>query len=286
MQSQAVETPKEAMNIFEYRAVSPFLQAAFRALHAEQKQRFSLRALSRRHGIRSVATLSMVINGKRKVTPEVAEKLALILKLRGVERRYFMALVDLEKCEDLHARAEVEDRLLAIRQGGSGRSLDSEQYKFLSEWHYVALFVLVGQPDFRKDPEYLSRRLRDRVSPKQVEVALDNMQKWGLISVEDGKLVQTNGPVVKTADDIKNLSVRKFQRTMIKRALEAIFMPVQQREITGLTLAVAKNQLPELKRRIRQFREELDEFAGASGTPDEVFQLNVQLFPLTVEAPK
>ncbi|MEZ4749864.1 MAG: hypothetical protein R3B54_04345 [Bdellovibrionota bacterium] len=40
----------------------------------------------------------------------------------------------------------------------------------------------------------------------------------GLISLENGKLLQTNGPVVKTAEDIKNLSVRKFQRTMIKRA--------------------------------------------------------------------
>ncbi|MEZ4749863.1 MAG: hypothetical protein R3B54_04340 [Bdellovibrionota bacterium] len=43
----------------------------------------------------------------------------------------------------------MEDRLLAIRQGGSGRSLESDQYKFLSEWHYVALFVPVGQPTLR-----------------------------------------------------------------------------------------------------------------------------------------
>ncbi|MCB0416751.1 MAG: TIGR02147 family protein, partial [Bdellovibrionales bacterium] len=93
MQTQTLETPNPAVNIFDYRAVSPFLRAAFESLQAEQKHRFSLRALCRRYGIRSVATLSMVINGKRKVTPEVAEKLSQILKLRGVQRRYFMALV-------------------------------------------------------------------------------------------------------------------------------------------------------------------------------------------------
>lgn len=272
------------IDIFDYRAVTPYLQEAFARLQATQKHRYSLRALCRRFEIRSVATLSMVLSGKRKITFDVSEKLIQILKLKGVQRRYFLALVDLDKCTDVQRRAELEDRLLAIHHSATGRSLESNQYKFLSEWHYVALFVLVGQPDFVRDSSFLSRRLRSRVSPKQVEEALTNMTSWGLITERGGQLIQTHGPVVKTEEDIKNLSVRKFQRSMMKKALEAIFMPVHQREITGLTLGVPRQSLPELKRRIRQFREELDEFVGAAGQPDEVFQLNVQLFPLTVEA--
>ena len=273
------------MDVFDFRAPEPFLRAAFDGLKAQQGQRSSLRALSRRFGISSVATLSMVLSGKRKVTPEVAEKLISILKLKGARRRYFLALVDLTHTADAEGRLALEEDLLFLRKMGGG-ALRREQYDFLSQWYYVPLFVMVGLSDFRRDNEWLAKRLGNGLTLKQVAEVLSNMLKLGILRDEGGKLSQHEGPIVKTEEDVANLCVRKFHGKMLDFAKSALDSPVQDREITGLTFAIAKKHLPALKEKIRQFREEMDQYAASLGGEDEVYQLNLQLFPVTKRVEK
>lgn len=241
----------------------------------------SLRAVSRRHGFGSVATLSMILAGQRKITAEVADKLVDILKLKGARRKYFLALTERARTTDPEKRARLEETLFFFRKMATCRELDWKQYEFLSQWYFVALFVLVGLPGFSRDAVSLARRLGRGVTAKQVEHALSTMLSLGLLVEKDGTLRQAEGPVLKTGEDVQHLSVRQFHRQVLRKASEAIELPRERREFTGLTFACAPSQLPKLKEKIRQFREEIDHFAESLPEKEEVYQLSLQLFPLT-----
>jgi uncharacterized protein (TIGR02147 family) len=122
------------------------------------------------------------------------------------------------------------------------------------------------------------------VTPNQVTQALQDLETLGLVKRESGRLVQASGSVVKTEEELNHLCIRQFHRQMLSLATKALFTPLADREITGLTFSVAKRHMPIFKERIRQFREDLDILASSlshDSKEEEVFQCNIQFFPLT-----
>jgi uncharacterized protein (TIGR02147 family) len=70
---------------------------------------------------------------------------------------------------------------------------------------------------------------------------------------------------------------------MIERAVESLDKHASdEREFQGLTLSVSKETYLRMKDRIRSFTDELLAMAAAEKEkPDEVYQINLQMFPLT-----
>jgi uncharacterized protein (TIGR02147 family) len=54
-----------------------------------------------------------------------------------------------------------------------------------------------------------------------------------------------------------------------------------KRDVSGMTLGISKEQLPLLKEKIREFRQEILKLVSVDTHPEEVIQLNIQMFPLT-----
>jgi uncharacterized protein (TIGR02147 family) len=69
---------------------------------------------------------------------------------------------------------------------------------------------------------------------------------------------------------------------MIRLAGESIErFDKHERDISTVTLSVAESALPEVQEVIRQFRSTLIKIVNATTPSDRVYQLNVQLFPLS-----
>lgn len=69
---------------------------------------------------------------------------------------------------------------------------------------------------------------------------------------------------------------------MLERAAESIdIVPRDLRDISALTVCIDRELVPELKRRIHTFREVLLDLCDRDPSPSTVYQLNIQLFPLT-----
>ena len=58
--------------------------------------------------------------------------------------------------------------------------------------------------------------------------------------------------------------------------------PKAERDISTITMNVNPERLPELKKMFENFRKQVVEFAGTEiKSDDEVYQMNLQLFPVT-----
>jgi uncharacterized protein (TIGR02147 family) len=69
---------------------------------------------------------------------------------------------------------------------------------------------------------------------------------------------------------------------MTQRAIESIdLVPPQERDISSLTLCLSRGGLTAFKERIQRFRRELLELSAMEADPQQVVQINFQLFPLS-----
>jgi uncharacterized protein (TIGR02147 family) len=266
-------------NIFDFQDHRPLLQQ----LLAEKKQsgrQNSLRSIAKKAGFSSPATISMIINGQRKLTLRSAEKLAGAFSLSGRNRKYFIQLSRVSSARNETERKREQDRLLRLKSNTSENLLGLMQYRFLSIWYFPVLYVLAGSKNFVRDDLKLAKRLGRGVTEKDVADAFRSLVALGLLSEENGKWKQENG-ALSTAEDVKNIAIYHYHRKMSELALEALDLPLSQREFNGLSVAIPLKVLPEVKDRIRNFRKEMNEFLSSFEDATDVYQFNIQLFPLT-----
>src|SRR4051812_12707226 len=108
--SQAREQSSLKLNtrpdVLDFRDPREFLNKCTRTL--------SLRALARRAGYTHASTLSMVLSGRRRLTPAVAARLAQALSLKGRRKKYFLNLARMDSARSERARIEIRDQLMQL----------------------------------------------------------------------------------------------------------------------------------------------------------------------------
>jgi uncharacterized protein (TIGR02147 family) len=268
------------VDIFSCESAADYLRQILKS-RAASRSSLSLRSFAKRAGIQSPATLTLILQNKRSVSEAVAEQVSRALKLSGYRRRYWSTLAQLSRCAFVEERLNLREELLYLRAFSLAKQLELRQYRILSQWHYCVLYVLAEFPEFRLDFQWLAKGLGRGITPKDVELAVTDLLEHGLLRREGDRVVQGSGAVVKTAEDVKDLSIRQLHRRMLHLAAQSLELPLDEREVTGLTVALSPSSLPVLKEKIRIFREEIDQFLTKAGGREEVYQLNLQLFPLT-----
>lgn len=269
----------EPYNYMDYRQ---FLQA----LLVEYKQTtryFSFRYFARVAGFSSPSYLKMVIDGARNLTPTSIQQVAKAFKLGKRETAYFEALVLFNQARDDKEKELYLERLSALKPRAQLQGIKKDQYEYFTNKLFVTLREMVALPDFQEDPAWIAAKLRANVKPKEVEHALAVLQRLGLVRRNDaGRLIQADASLT-TPPEVASLELMQYHRSMLDDAKEALHtMTPELRDVTALTIPIPKDAVVEIKRRVQTFREEILDYIN-KGSADyfEVYQLNVQLFPLT-----
>ncbi|RYZ91488.1 MAG: TIGR02147 family protein [Proteobacteria bacterium] len=244
---------------------------------------YSHRVFARQAGLSSPSHLHMIIKGQRNLSLKTIEKFSDGIKLTVKEREYFQLLVQFNQSTDLQMKAKFFSEMIALKASTKKlHRLEKEKFDFLSKWYVVAIYVLIDLKDFSPDPLWIVKKLAGRITVAQAKEALNVLLKLDMI-VSDPELgwSQRSGAVT-VADDTKSIAVFNYHQAMIRLASEALNKSnLTDREMNGATIAIPKDKLSEIKDRIREFRMEINQLASSYSCPDEVFQLNIQLFPLT-----
>lgn len=225
----------------------------------EKNSNYSLRAFARNLGV-SQSYISLLISGQRRLNASLTEKFSTLLK------------------------NEDENKILkdfAQQNGLAAQNVDLEIFKLIRNWYHFAILDLSTTKGFQSNFTWIAKRLG--ISKAEVIDAVERLNNLGL-------LITTVIPWKKAARNIHvkssqpQLAIRQYHQEMMLLASKALENSSQEaflmREISGTTIAVNSARIAEAKSRIASFQKELAHFL-TQGDRDEVYQINIQFFPLT-----
>lgn len=270
------------MELFSYLDYRRYLRDRF-AYEKSRTRHFSFRYFARIAGFSSPGFLKMVMTGERNLTPTSINQCARALKLPKKEAAYFEALVLFNQARTDQERDLYFERLSSLKPPVRLTGLAKDQYEYFSQKHFVVIREMVSLPCFREDPEWIAQGVKPPIKPKEVQHALEVLLRLGLIKRNaEGKLIQSDASLT-TPAEVASVEVYNFHQAMLNDAKEAMLrVSPELRDITSLTIPIPKKSLGSIKERIKAFREEIIDVVN-KGTSDyhEVYQLNIQLFPVT-----
>ncbi len=267
-------------DIFEYLDYRRFLADYYTAAKANNSA-FSYRYFSRRAGYSSPNFLKLVIDGMRNISIDSIDRFASALKLNATETRFFANLVAFNQASNAEEKNEAFERVAASRRFKKARRLDRAFFNYLSCWYYPAIREMIGRTDFVEDPEWISQELVPTITMAQAREAIDLLLELGLVvRDEDGALTRGEAAIA-TEHEVHSLAVANYHRQMLKRAADSIELTGSTyRDLSALTLSIRSETVAELKERIHNFKEIIADLCDRDESPNAVYQLNIQLFPL------
>lgn len=268
-------------SVFEFTDFREFLRQLFEFKKATVPT-FSHRNFARMAGFASPNFLKLVIDGQRNLTNASIAKVARGFKLKKAERDYFENLVYMNQAPDHLEKNHYYQKLIAMKTPKSMKLLENAQYDYFSKWYLPVLRELVmfdGQTATARD---LAERLSPKVGEKEVQAALDQLEHLGFIFKDENGRWQQSEQILATAPEVKSLLIANFHHEMINMADAAIDRyPADKRDISAITLSISQTDIPEIKNRIREFRKAMLKEFICDSNPDQVIQVNIQMFPLT-----
>lgn len=270
-------------DIFAYLDYREYLGAYYDAAKANSSV-FSYRWFSKKAGFSSPNYLKLVIDGDRNLTPESTGRFSHALGLNAEEARFFADLVSFNQAETDDERNDAYERVAASRRFRAARRIDHSFFRYLSHWYIPAIREMTARHDFRDDPAWISSQLVPRIPVEFVTEALEVLQELGYVvrDAESGRLTRGT-PSLTTGHEVRSLAVANYHRQMMARAADAIEKVDRElRDISALTVCVPMDLVPELKQRIQGFREVLLDLCDRAPAGEAVYQVNMQLFPLSL----
>jgi uncharacterized protein (TIGR02147 family) len=278
----AASRPKRSrapVDVFRYRDYREFL-AAF---YAQGKHNgLSYRGFARVAGLGAPNYLKLVIDGKRNLSAEMAERFARACRLNEESTQYFSLLVAFNQATGDEERNALHESLSRFARFRASQRLDLAEKEYHSTWFIPAIRELVTCPGFQEDAAWIAEQLEPAISEKEAGHALDVLLRLGLLERDErGSLVQATRAVT-TGAQANGLYNRNYHAELMQRAVHAMHhLPAEERYISGLTLSASPATLAEVRRRVIAFRQELVALCDADPGPSRVVQLNLQLFPLS-----
>jgi uncharacterized protein (TIGR02147 family) len=251
------------------------LQAALRR-KKRNNPAYSLRALARDLGV-SPAFASKVVSGQKPPPRERLEKLCYLLELDVLEKEAVVKAVLLDSFG--------EKVLSGTRRKETRRkTTEATSRQLLGHWANLALLEGLTLDPPHNDLGALQARLG--LSSAELKRVLATLDSAGLIAQEAGEWRKKDEHLY-VAGGRSKADVRAFHLMMIEKAKAELQKTAQEdyerRLINGFTLAVNPAHVERLKGKIIEFLDELSRDA-AEGSVAEVYQCNVQFFPLTKTA--
>ncbi|MFO0612189.1 MAG: TIGR02147 family protein [Polyangiaceae bacterium] len=269
-------------SVFEYIDYRAFMRDHYTAQKARNTN-WSFRFLARRAGFASSNFLKLVMDGDRNLGAEAIEKVAKALKLDPEEAEFFANLVAMNQAQTVAERNRAFERVAANRRFRAARKLDGPLFEYLTHWFYPAIRELAATPGFSEDPTWIASQIVPKITPKQARTALTTLEKLGLlVRNETGKLIRGE-PSLTTGHEVRSVVIPAYHLQMIERAAKAVeTFPPDERDVSALTVCIQSKTLADLKTRIHRFREEVLDKCDSEKEPERVYQLCIQLFPLSV----
>ena len=274
----SIEMIHGAVNIALVKAAitTPLVQCttSFRALlqselarRCAKNPKYSLRAFADQLGI-DHSSLSQMLRQRRAITPRAIRLMGTRLKL---DESAIEAFVEREAT----LAAAPSPQLQHVRE------LSKDLASVVCDLSHFAILELVRLKSFKPDSRWIARVLGLTVD--EVNLAITRLLHLGLLEMsERGRWLDKSGDSVATLEEFTQVAIRQLSQQVRRLHLSAMHrVPADLRDHSSTTIAIDAAKLPAAFELVRRFRGELVRCLRTHGSADDVYQLEISLFPVT-----
>ena len=242
---------------------------------------FSWREFSKQAGFKSPVYLKLVCENKSSLSLVKMEQVARAMGLVGYEFAYFQEMVRFGNAtkDDAKKRALLEMQNIASEH--KVRVVDAETFRFYDSWKNPTIRELAPMMPGKR-PLEMAKACHQNISAEEVRDSLAFLVKTGFLKREDEHLyVQTEKTVIGSKESVP-IAIRAMHKEMASLAKIAVDkFPSEERHITGVTLGVCEEAYARISQEMDVFIRKAVSIAAEYENLNQVYRLNLQLFPLT-----
>lgn len=269
-----------SVDIFNFIDFRDYLEKIITLIRDSNKA-FTYRKLSSLFGFKSPNFLLLLIQKKRNLSLESAEHICRILKLNKTESEYFVLMVKSTLEKKLEVREVIAKKMLGIQKSKQAHKLDPQLYEFYEHWYYVILREVLTLPNIPHTPKFLAKFFEHHLTEVEIKRGLAKLEKLNLIEKKSGRYIVKNNHV-KTGNYFSNTYMLLFHKKMIEFAQGSLDKyNGNQRYLSSLSLPLNEKLHHKLRDLIEEFKTNSLELSDSEDNQNQIFQMNIQLFPLT-----
>lgn len=271
-------------DIFNYYNYRDYLKD-FIARKKEAAAFFSLRYIGYKVGI-DAGNLVKILQGERHLSYRYIEPFIAFCKLQGRRALYFEALVKYCRTKSNRLARELFEQLCELKQAPA-RTVLQQHYEYFKHWQYAAVRSLLDYYDFKGNFEELGAQLCPPISAAEAKRAIDLLFSIGFIKKLPYGRYKPTDKIITTGERWQSLAIEEFQEQMIDLSKQSISrFPRDSRDISTITMNLCQDDFLKIRSVLKESRQKILKIVDEAEASDAVYQLNMQLFPLTKQKQK
>lgn len=268
------------INLFEYLNYREFLRDAYEERHASD-WRFSHRYIAEKANFDS-SMFNKILQGKRNLTDRLVKTFAEIFCKDEREKTYFTNMVAFNQAKTHSESRQFLEKLVATKEC-KVEDLAKDQFEYFDHWYHAVVRELVTFYPYVGDDAALGLMVRPPITAAQVKSSIALLERLSMIrkNEQTGFYEQTQG-LISSGTESYSTAVNSYIQQNIKVAETAMDrFEKDERNLSTLAFGCDEDTYKELVEMLRRFRREVLAKVGSCEKPNRVFQLGMQLFPLS-----
>ena len=268
------------IDLFGYLNYRDFLRDAYEERHSGD-WRFSHRYIAERAGFDS-SMFNKILQGKRNLTKRMVKVFADIFCSDVREKSYFANMVAFNQAKTHSESRQYLEKLVATKEC-KVEDLAKDQFEYFDHWYHAVIRELVTFYPYVGDDAALGLMVRPPITASQVKSSIALLERLSMIRKDEttGAYVQTQG-LISSGSESYSTAVNSYIQQNLDVAQTAMDrFGKDERNLSTLAFACDEATYAELVEMVRRFRREVLAKVSQCEKPNRVFQLGMQLFPLS-----
>ena len=268
------------INLFEYLNYRDFLKDAYEERHASD-WRFSHRYIAEKAGF-DASMFNKILQGKRNLTSRLVSVFADIFCSDEREKKYFADMVAFNQAKNHSESRQFLEKLVATKEC-KVQDVAKDQFEYFDNWYHAVIRELVTFYPYVGDDAALGLMVRPPITAREVKSSIALLERLSMIRKNEttGFYEQTQG-LISSGSESYNTAVNSYIQQNLAVAQDAMDrFNRDERNLSTLAFGCDEATYLEWVEMVRRFRREVLAKVGQCQKPNRVFQLGMQLFPLS-----
>jgi uncharacterized protein (TIGR02147 family) len=268
------------ISVFDYTDYRKYLKDYY-TRRKEVLSHFSHRFIAQKVGFKSGGHFSQILSGKANISIVLIEKISSFLEHNNRESSFFQNMILYNQAKEPEVKHKYFEKMLSYKEAKI-RQIDTQQYGLYDHWFFTAVRELIAFFPFHGDFDILADMIIPPITKNQAQEAILALEQLHLIQRLDTGEYKVTDELITTGKHSEPVRLNNYAIDMIALASRAIErFPKSLRNVSWVTMSISPQTCKQIIEELRSLRQKVMELAMADQSPDRVYQLNLQLFPLS-----